>query len=124
MKLYDFEEHYDRKSIVQLEGRSSWIRIRSGDNSVEGKLQRPEFGSQKLIIFEPGFPGDGSTRLERLWLDSLLKNNFTVFTIRHNGTIVNGKHSATYLNCPEKQERAREDKQLLLARSLIRSVTG
>ncbi|MBI5356818.1 hypothetical protein HZB78_04365 [Candidatus Collierbacteria bacterium] len=70
--------------------------------------------SDKLIIFEPGFPGGGSTQFEQLWLDKVLKNGFTVFLIRHNGTIINGKFSNNYLNCPQRQKQALKTGQKFL----------
>ena len=118
MKTRNFGDHFDTESVIKLPGylNSSWITLKSESGFVEGKLHRPKIGGQELIIFEPGFPGDGSTRLERLWLNDLLKHNFTVFAARHNGTIINGEHSANYLNCPERQNEAKRDKQLFLGK--------
>ncbi|KKQ89586.1 MAG: hypothetical protein UT12_C0011G0042 [Candidatus Curtissbacteria bacterium GW2011_GWC2_38_9] len=116
MKTRNFGDYFDTESVIKLPGEknSSWITLKSESGYVEGKLHRS--GGQQLIIFEPGFPGDGSTRLEKLWLDKLLKNNFTVFATRHSGTIINGEHSHNYLNCPQKQTWAKEHKQLLLGK--------
>src|SRR3989344_2268194 len=116
MKTRNFGDYFDTESVIKLPGEknSSWITLKSESGYVEGKLHRS--GGQQLIIFEPGFPGDGSTRLEKLWLDKLLKNNFTVFATRHSGTIINGEYSDIYLNCPKKQEWAKEHKQLLLGK--------
>jgi hypothetical protein len=47
-------------------------------------------------------------------LDKVLKNGFTVFLIRHSGTIINGKFSGTYLNCPQRQKQALKSGQKLL----------
>ncbi|MCR4324486.1 MAG: alpha/beta fold hydrolase [Candidatus Curtissbacteria bacterium] len=118
MKIRNFGDYFDTESVIELPNyhNSSWITLKSESGFVEGKLHRPEFGSQQLIIFEPGFPGDASTRLEKLWLNDLLKNNFTVFATRHNGTIINGKYSDNYLNCPEKQDWAKKHQQLLLGK--------
>ena len=116
MKARNFGNYFDSESVIELPGYhdSKWITLKSKSGFVEGKLHRPEFGGQELIIFEPGFPGDGSSRLEKLWLNKLLENNFTVFAARHNGTIINGEHSNNYLNCPQKQEWAKRHNQLLL----------
>jgi predicted alpha/beta hydrolase family esterase len=118
VKTRNFGDYFDTESVIKLAGyhNSSWITLRSKSGFVEGKLHRPKHGGQELIIFEPGFPGDGSTRLEKLWLDSLLKNNFAVFAARHSGTIINGKHSHNYLNCPEKQAWAKKHNQFLLGK--------
>lgn len=125
MKTRNFGDYFDTESVIKLPNyhNSSWITLKSESGFVEGKLYRPKFGSQQLIIFEPGFPGDGSNRLEKLWLNDLLKNNFTVFAVRHNGTIINGKHSDNYLNCPEKQEWAKNHNQLLLGKKDSYTIT-
>jgi len=100
------------KKLISIDGNTDWIRIKDGDNRAEGKFHHG--GDKKIIIFEPGFPGDASTRLEKLWLDNLLKNGFSVFATRHVGTIINGLYSETYLNSPERQDLARENKENLL----------
>jgi len=114
----EFSHFLDRFNTIQLppEGggnSSSWIALRADFGSVEGKLHRPKTESRKLLIFEPGFPGDGSTRLEKIWLSKLLESGYTVFAARHCGTKVNGKHSAIYLNCPERQAVTTSDNDLL-----------
>src|SRR3989338_6727705 len=114
MKTRNYGDHFDTESVIQLSENpnSSWITLKSESGFVEGKFYRS--GGQQLIIFEPGFPGDGSTRLEKLWLRKLLENNFTVFAARHNGTIINGEYSDNYLNCPEKHDKAKADGQEIL----------
>lgn len=47
-------------------------------------------------------------------MDKILKNGFAVFLIRHNGTIINGKFSGNYLNCPQRQKQALKSGQNLL----------
>lgn len=116
MKTRNFGDYFDTDSVITLPGHknSSWITLKSESGYVEGKLHRA--GGQQLIIFGPGFPGDGSTRLEKIWLDKLLHTGFTVFAARHNGTIINGEHSADYLNCLEKQDWAKKHDQVLLGK--------
>lgn len=118
MKTRDFGDYFDTESVIELPdySNSKWIILKSESGFVEGKLHYPEHRGQELIIFEPGFPGDGSSRLERLWLNELLRNNFTVFAARHSGTIINGEHSDNYLNCPQKQEWAKKHHQILLGK--------
>jgi len=83
--------------------RSFWVMLKSKAEVVEGKLflQRD---LSKLVIFEPGFPGGGSTQFEQLWLQKVLQNGYSVFLARHGGTIINGEFSNGYLNCRERQE--------------------
>lgn len=102
------------EKVIKLTPVSYWITLDSKSGSVEGKLYFPAEISSKLIIFEPGFPGGGSTQFEELWLNKSLENGYTVFLIRHSGTIINGKYSNNYLNCPERQEIAKKKNQRVL----------
>lgn len=117
--LNRFSSAIDINSIIRLCGVknglvSFWVQLKSKSGTVEGKLHQAINCSNRLIIFEPGFPGDGSTRLENLWLPELLKNDFDVFAVRHNGTIINGEFSNNYLNCKERQLKAEKQKQNVL----------
>lgn len=126
-------KNIDRGSVIKLPkitfpsarklGDSVWLRINSKKGSVEGKLHLPLKQPEKLLIFEPGFPGDGSTRLEKLWLITLLKNNYTVFAVRHSGTIINGKYSNTYINCLQRQKKAERENQKLLGNKSSYTIT-
>ncbi len=102
------------KDALRLTTFSFWVTLRSKKDAVEGKIYFPKNKSHKLIIFEPGFPGGGSTQFEELWLDKVLENGFTVFLVRHSGTIINGKFSANYLNCPQRQKQAKEKDQKII----------
>lgn len=118
MQTRNFGSYFDPESVIELPGsyNSKWITLKSKNGFVEGKLHYPKHRGRDLIIFEPGFPGDGSTRLEKLWLDKILEKGFTVFTARHSGTIINGKYADNYLNCPQKQEWAKNHNQRLLGK--------
>lgn len=102
------------EKIIKFTPVSYWVALDSKSGSVEGKLYFPTEVSDKLIIFEPGFPGGGSTQFEELWLNKIRENGYTVFLVRHNGTIINGKFSNNYLNCPERQDAAKKDNQKFL----------
>lgn len=102
------------ENVLKLSENSYWITIGSKSGSVEGKVYFSTSASDKLIIFEPGFPGGGSTQFEELWLNKVLENGYNVFLIRHNGTIINGKFSNNYINCPERQELAKKNDQKVL----------
>lgn len=111
------QKFIDPKSVINLKqnnGNSYWLRLLSNTGTIEGKFHFCKKNSKKVIIFEPGFPGDGSTRLENLWLAVLLKQGFDVLAIRHNGTIINGKFSDTYLNCKERQKLAKKTGETVL----------
>jgi len=79
-----------------------WVMLKSNNQVVEGKLFLQN-NLSKLVIFEPGFPGGGSTQFEHLWLEKILQNGYSVFLARHGGTIINGKYSESYINCKKRQ---------------------
>lgn len=80
-----------------------WVILKSGNDVVEGKLFLQK-ELTKLVMFEPGFPGGGSTQFEQLWLEKVLQDGYSVFLARHSGTIINGKYSDSYINCKERQD--------------------
>jgi len=98
--------------MISLHGKNSessfWISQTTNSGTVEGKIFFPDKESDKLVIFEPGFPGGGSTQFEAIWLSKLLDKGYAVFLVRHNGTLIQGKYSANYLNSPERQELDKE----------------
>lgn len=114
LMLHKIISELKQECTIKLTDRSFWITLNSKSGSVEGKVYFPDKITDKIVIFAPGFPGGGSTQFEQLWLDKVLKNGFTVFLIRHNGTIINGKFSANYLNCPQRQKQALKSGQNFL----------
>lgn len=102
------------ESVIKLSDESYWVGLRTKSGSVEGKLYLPKQPNGSILLFEPGFPGDASTRLDHLWARGLVDNGYTIFASRHNGTIINGEYSNIYLNSPEKQEQARAKGQEIL----------
>jgi len=83
--------------------QSFWVMLKSKTGTVEGKLFLQN-DTSKLVIFEPGFPGGGSTQFEQLWLEKILQNGYSVFLARHGGTLIQGKYSKPYINCTKRQE--------------------
>jgi len=102
------------ENTIKLTDHSFWVTLSSKGNSVEGKLYFPAKITDKLVFFEPGFPGGGSTQFEELWLSAVLKEGYAVFLVRHSGTIINGKFSANYLNCSERQKQAKKRNQKII----------
>ncbi len=102
------------ESVIKLSGESYWVGLRTKSGSVEGKLYLPQQPNGSVLLFEPGFPGDASTRLDRLWAKDLVSDGYAIFAARHSGTVINGEYSNTYLNSPEKQEQARAKGQEIL----------
>lgn len=102
------------ESVIKLSDESYWAGLRTKSGSVEGKLYLPKQSNGSILLFEPGFPGDASSRLDHLWARELVDNGYTIFAARHNGTIINGEYSDTYINSPEKQQEAKENGQEVL----------
>lgn len=102
------------ESIIKLSDECYWSGLRTKSGFVEGKLYLPKQSNDSILLFEPGFPGDASSRLDHLWARSLVDNGYTIFAARHNGTIINGEYSDTYINSPEKQQEAKEKGQEVL----------
>lgn len=93
---------------------SFWVSFSNDTGTVEGKIHVPHEFKDKLVIFEPGFPGGGSGYFEDLFLEEVLKSGYTAFVVRHVGTIVNGEHSSGYIACEEKQKKSKEVGQEVL----------
>lgn len=111
------------ENTIKLTDLSFWITLTSKVNSVEGRIYFPAKITDKLVIFEPGFPGGGSTQFEKLWLDKVLENGFTVFLVRHSGTIINGKFADNYLNCPQRQKQALKTGQKLIGSKKLSTIS-
>ncbi len=95
---------------------AQWLKFESQRQSVEGKLFGPSQGRQ-LVIYQPGFPGGAARDLEEWHMPGLLIEGRSVFTVRHNGTILDGKHSAYYINCPERLEQAKKTSEHVLGQT-------
>ncbi len=95
---------------ISLPGNAHWMKLSSNENSVEGKLIGEPTGKQ-LLIFQPGFPGGASRDLESWHLPELSIPDRSIFTIRHNGTLLDSKHASYYLNCPERLLEASKNKE-------------
>ena len=119
MKIPQLKEIVEEDKIISLKEKidtanAYWITLKTKSGTVEGKIYLPVKGNEKLILFEPGFPGGGSTQFEQLWLTKILEKGYAVFLARHSGTLMDGKYSANYLNCNERQELGRNLKQKVL----------
>lgn len=107
----------DLRSVIALpesEHSSWWAKLTADAGTVEGKLHLPKGEPNRLLVFEPGFPGGGSTDFEIHHLKKFLDAGYTVFTIRHNGSFLNGLHSDYYISCQARQEKALTEKQQCL----------
>jgi hypothetical protein len=128
MKLDQLEKVLGKDKTITLKDNKDianafWVTLQTKSGAVEGKIYLPLKGAEKLVLFEPGFPGGGSTQFEKLWLKKLLQNNYAVFLARHGGTLVNGEYSSGYLNCVERQEVGRKLGQKVLGIKAEHSIT-
>lgn len=94
----------------------NWLKLEGSNQTVEGKLYGPPEGKE-LVIYQPGFPGGAAHDLEEWHMPGLLIDGRSIFTLRHNGTILDGKHSAYYINCPERLERAKKQNEHVTGQS-------
>ena len=103
--------------------KSYWLMLQTESGAVEGKIHFQIKETNKLVIFEPGFPGGGSTQFEELWLEKLLQEGYAVFLARHCGTLINGKFSNGYLNCVKRQELGKRLNEEVLGSKPENSIT-
>jgi len=115
----------DLHSVIPLSEKDDawWMKLTTSAGSVEGKLHLPHKDSNRLFIFEPGFPGGGSTDFENHHLKRFLDAGYTVFTTRHNGSFLNGLHSDYYISCAERQKKALKDNQEYLGERRAYSIS-
>ena len=112
----DIKKVAKKDSVIPLQDNkdladSYWVIFENKTGVVEGKIHIAHSNKDKLVIFEPGFPGGGSGYFEELFLREVLKSGYSAFIIRHVGTIINGEHSSGYIVCKEKQHKAKEENQ-------------
>jgi hypothetical protein len=103
----------DLHSVIPLAEKDDafWLKLTASVGTVEGKLHIPPGQPTRLLIYMPGFPGGGATDFEANHLAKFLKADYTVFTIRHNGSLLTGEHSDYYISCPPRQKKAKLEQQ-------------
>lgn len=113
---FELTHQKDDKGTALKGVRAFWIRVKNEKgNAIEGKLFLPKGKiPEKAVLFFPGMPGDGVILADGRHAPALAKEGFAVFVTRHTTTRANGKNSASYVNCPEKQGRAKESGQEIL----------
>lgn len=128
MKISQLEIVVGKNKIFPLKDNNDiascyWVTLQTKSGVVEGKIYLPIKETGKFVLFEPGFPGGGSTQFEQLWISKLLENGYAIFLARHNGTLINGKFSENYLNCKERQVLGMELKQEVLGTKFKNTIT-
>jgi pimeloyl-ACP methyl ester carboxylesterase len=87
---------------------AGWHRLSSQTGSVEGRLHLPSRMSDRVVIFQPGFPGGSASDFERWHVPDLVAAGNAVFVIRHNATILDGNFSSTIIDCEERLSLAKK----------------
>ncbi len=84
-----------------------WTKLEHEGQVAEGKLWVPKSGkTDKLVIFEPGMPGDSTSWMEEKHVKGLTEEGYTVMILRHLGTKTDVDNANNYIHCPERVERA------------------
>lgn len=91
-----------------IEGKHYWVKLNYRGQNAEGKLFTPQEGNDKLVVFEAGLPGDSTVWIEEKHVPYLVKNGYTVLTIKHLGTKTATDRSPLYIHCPERIEKGKE----------------
>lgn len=67
-------------------------------DGVEAQVFAPKDGTQKAILFCPGFPGMGGTVFEQRHAAALVAEGFAVYVIKHKGTKLSGAMAPVLVN--------------------------
>ncbi len=95
-----------------------WVKLfGSRGETVEGKFFVSGEGQEKLLIFEPGMPGDTNKWIESEILPELIRQGYSVFCIRHSGTKINVENSDKYINCPERIKRSFSEQNAVIGKT-------
>ncbi len=96
-----------------------WVRFPQVNNdifknisSVEGKIYLPKESNNKLILFDPGYPGGNAGRFEKKYAKSLVDQGYTLVCLRHNGSsLLNDENNKNILNCQERIDFAQNNQE-------------
>ena len=86
-----------------------WITLKGPEGErVEGKYFVSGEGQKKLIVFEPGMPGDGNKWMEERFVPELIRQGYCVFCVRHGGTKLDTEEAGRFVNCSERIAMGKE----------------
>ncbi len=90
-----------------------WTKVEADGREIEGELYLPDADKSngEIVILNPGVPGGGVRWLNSRYAPALVKEGFTVFGSRHNGTKMEGGAAVGLVDCPKKQEWAKGNGQ-------------
>jgi hypothetical protein len=106
----------NEQGVMSEKGDSAfWVKLLGEKGEVvEGKFFASGEGQEKLIVFEPGMPGDSNKWMETRLVPELIRQGYSVFCVRHNGTKVNVENAGNYVNCPERIEKGSGEQDAVL----------
>lgn len=91
----------------EIGAESHWLKLQFEGKIAEGRIWCPrEKGNGKLLVFEPGMPGDSATWMEEKHVGGLVGAGYSVFVLRHLGTKTDQDGSDRYVHCPERIEKS------------------
>ncbi len=102
-KDFSFELSNEKdKDGTAIDGKCFWLKF----GGAEAKFFVPQKdNNKKLVVFEPGLPGDSVTWFETNQIQTLLKNGYTALVMRHLGTRTDTERSDVLIHCPERIAR-------------------
>lgn len=94
----------------EINCQAFWVSFEDDGKKAEGKLFVPKEGvGEKLIIFEPGMPGNSTIWMDQRHAPKLVKEGYTVLILRHLGTrMTDEKAKKEYLGCDERVEKGKK----------------
>lgn len=106
----------DERGVIYEKGDSAfWVSLQGPDGKkVEGKFFVSGNGHDKLLVFEPGMPGDSNKWMEAKFVPELLRQGYSIFCVRHRGTRVNAENSSNYVSCSERINKEKDDSGAIL----------
>lgn len=72
----------------------SWHRF----DGAEAQVFEPDAGSNRVILFCPGFPGMGGTVFEQRHAAALVEEGYAVYVLKHKGTKLSGAFAPVLVN--------------------------
>lgn len=98
-----------------LRGKGAyWVALGNGREIVEGKLFLPEKKARDIMIFHPGFAGDGAKWFEEKHVKKFVEEGFAVLVLRHSGIALNHPNAGKYVHCPQRMQLAKREGEELL----------
>src|SRR3989344_5265688 len=81
-----FELNSEQGVVPEKGDLAFWVTLQDANGrKVEGKFFISGKGQEKLLVFEPGMPGNSNKWMETKLVPELIRQGYSVFCIRHSG---------------------------------------